>query len=162
MPTGMQLGSKLSIEDADLRGKRVLIRADFNVPLDEGGHISNNQRIMATLPTLQYALAKQAHSLVLMSHLGRPDGKVVPSMSLRPVASELGALLGREVAFLEDCVGPQVEAACASAPQGFTLPSRMPPKTCFRVDNIAGELEVPPRRGRLHQAQGRDEAKGFP
>lgn len=118
MPTGKQLASKLSIEDIDLCGKRVLIRVDFNVPFDDDGKISNNQRIVATLPTLQYALDKQAHSLVLMSHLGRPDGKAVPSMSLKPVAAELEKLLDKKVTFLENCVGLSVEETCRRAPQG--------------------------------------------
>jgi phosphoglycerate kinase len=104
---------KLSLRDIPLAGKRVLIRVDFNVPQDKAtGAITNNQRIVAALPTIRHAL-DQGAAVVLMSHLGRPDGKADPKFSLRPVADELAALLGRPVAFLSDCVGPEVEAACA-------------------------------------------------
>ncbi|MDD3180614.1 MAG: phosphoglycerate kinase [Opitutaceae bacterium] len=102
-----------TIRDLNLADRRVLMRVDFNVPQDKvTGAITNNQRIVAALPTIRYALEKGA-SVVLMSHLGRPDGKVVARFSLRPVAEELAKLLGRPVKFLDDCVGPAVEAACA-------------------------------------------------
>ncbi len=103
-----------SIRDLNLRGKRVLMRVDFNVPQDKAtGAITNNQRIVAALPTIKHAL-EQAASVVLMSHLGRPDGQKLAKFSLKPVAAELEKLLGRKVTFLDDCVGPGVEAACAS------------------------------------------------
>lgn len=103
----------LSIRDLDLAGKRVLMRVDFNVPQDKvTGAITNNQRIVAALPTVKFALEKGA-SVVLMSHLGRPDGQKIAKFSLKPVAEELAKLLGLPVKFLEDCVGPAVEAACA-------------------------------------------------
>lgn len=106
--------AKLSIRDLDLSGKRVLIRVDFNVPQDKStGAITNNQRIVAALPTIQYAL-DQGAAVVLMSHLGRPDGKVVGKFSLKPVADELSKLLGKPVKFLSDCVGAEIEAACSS------------------------------------------------
>lgn len=106
--------AKLSIRDLDLSGKRVLIRVDFNVPQDKAtGAITNNQRIVAALPTIKFALEKGA-SVVLMSHLGRPDGAKVEKFSLKPVADELAKLLEKPVTFLSDCVGPEVEAACAS------------------------------------------------
>ncbi len=102
-----------SIRDLSLAGKRVLMRVDFNVPQDKvTGAITNTQRITAALPTIKYAL-EQGASVVLMSHLGRPDGRKVAKFSLAPVAAELGKLLGRPVKFLDDCVGPAVEAACA-------------------------------------------------
>ena len=102
-----------TIRELDLAGKRVLIRVDFNVPQDKAtGAITNNQRIVAALPTINYALSKGA-SVVLMSHLGRPDGRRIAKFSLKPVAVELEKLLGRPVTFLEDCVGPAVESACA-------------------------------------------------
>jgi phosphoglycerate kinase len=102
-----------TIRDLNLAGKRVLMRVDFNVPQDKTtGAITNNQRIVAALPTIKYALEKGA-SVVLMSHLGRPDGQKIAKFSLRPVAAELEKLLGRKVTFLDDCVGPAVEAACA-------------------------------------------------
>jgi phosphoglycerate kinase len=102
-----------SIRDLSLSGKRVLMRVDFNVPQDKvTGAITNNQRIAAALPTVKHAL-EQGASVVLMSHLGRPDGQHIAKFSLKPVADELVKLLGRPVTFLDDCVGPAVEAACA-------------------------------------------------
>jgi phosphoglycerate kinase len=103
-----------TIRDIDVAGKRVLMRVDFNVPQDKvTGAITNPQRIVAALPTIQYALERGA-SVVLMSHLGRPDGKVIAKFSLQPVAAKLQELLGRPVKFLTDCVGPEVERACAA------------------------------------------------
>src|SRR5512140_3323883 len=102
-----------TIRDLQLAGKRVLMRVDFNVPQDKAtGAITNNQRIQAALPTIRYAL-EQGASVVLMSHLGRPDGQKIAKFSLKPVADELAKLLGKPVRFLDDCVGPAVEAACA-------------------------------------------------
>jgi phosphoglycerate kinase len=102
--------------DLQLSGKRVLIRVDFNVPQDKKtGAITNNQRIAAAVPTIRHAL-EQGASVVLMSHLGRPDGQRIPKYSLKPVAAELERLLGSPVTFLDDCVGPAVEAACANPP----------------------------------------------
>ncbi|MDR1789755.1 MAG: phosphoglycerate kinase [Opitutaceae bacterium] len=107
-----------TIRDLDLNGKRVFIRVDFNVPQDKAtGAITNNQRIVAALPTIQFALEKGA-SVVLASHLGRPNGKPNAKYSLKPVAAELEKLLGRPVRFLDDCVGPAVEAACAALKPG--------------------------------------------
>ncbi|TAG28088.1 MAG: phosphoglycerate kinase, partial [Verrucomicrobia bacterium] len=107
-----------SIRDLVLTGKRVLMRVDFNVPQDKKtGAITNTARITAALPTIQYAL-EQGASLVLMSHLGRPDGERSEKFSLKPVADELTKLLSRPVTFLDDCVGPAVEAACAELAPG--------------------------------------------
>jgi phosphoglycerate kinase len=108
---------KLSIRDLDLKGKRVFIRVDFNVPLTPGGkeitpggqEITSDKRIKASLPTIQYALDHGA-GLVLASHLGRPKGKPNPELSLKPVARRLEQLLGRPVKMAPDCVGPEVEA----------------------------------------------------
>src|SRR6266478_825197 len=109
---------KLSIDQLNLKGKRVLMRVDFNVPQDKKtGAITNTQRIDAALPTIRYALDHGA-AVVLMSHLGRPDGKKVEKYSLKPVADKCQALLGRPVAFLDDCVGPVVEKACAALKPG--------------------------------------------
>ncbi|MFZ5496049.1 MAG: phosphoglycerate kinase [Verrucomicrobiota bacterium] len=103
-----------SIRDLSLAGKRVFIRVDFNVPQDKAtGAITNNARIVAALPTIQYAL-DQGAAVVLASHLGRPDGRKIAKFSLKPVATELEKLLGKPVKFLDDCVGPAVEAACAA------------------------------------------------
>ena len=105
---------KLAIDQIDIKNKRVLMRVDFNVPQDEHGNITNTQRIEAALPTVRYVLDHGA-SLVLMSHLGRPDGKRNEKYSLRPVAVKLQELLGRPVKFLADCVGPEVEVEKAGA-----------------------------------------------
>lgn len=95
-------------------------RVDFNVPLKEG-KITNNQRIVAALDSIKYALDKKAKSIVLMSHLGRPDGKKDAKYTLKPVAEELKTLLGKDVKFLDDCVGPDVEAACANPASGTII-----------------------------------------
>ncbi len=113
--------AKLFIEDLDLKGKRVLIRVDFNVPQDKvTGEITNTKRIEAALPTIQYALDKGA-AVILMSHLGRPDGKVVAKYSLAPVAEALSKLINKPVKFLKDCVGAEVEAECAKAVPGDVI-----------------------------------------
>jgi phosphoglycerate kinase len=110
-----------TIRDLDLAGKRVFMRVDFNVPQDKKtGVITNNARIAAALPTIQYALEKGA-SVVLASHLGRPDGQVIEKFSLKPVAAELEKLLGKPVAFASDCVGPVAEAAAAALKPGEVL-----------------------------------------
>jgi phosphoglycerate kinase len=110
-----------SIRDLQLSGKRVLIRVDFNVPQDKAtGAITNNQRIVAALPTIRFAL-DQGASVVLMSHLGRPDGQRIAKYSLKPVAAELEKLLARPVTFLDDCCGPSVEAACAKPEPGSVI-----------------------------------------
>ena len=120
-----------TIRDLALAGKRVLLRVDFNVPQDKKtGAITNNQRIVAALPTLRYAL-DQGAALVLMSHLGRPDGQRAEKYSLRPVAAELEKLLGRPVTFLDDCVGPAVEAACA----------RLAPGSVVLLENLRFHIE---------------------
>src|SRR5215469_4185502 len=102
--------AKLSIKDLNLRGKRVFIRVDFNVPLANAGQeITSDKRIKASLPTIQYALDHGA-AVILASHLGRPKGKPNPELSLKPVAVHLENLLGRSVKMAPDCIGPQVEA----------------------------------------------------
>jgi phosphoglycerate kinase len=107
---------RLSLHDVDVFGKRVLVRVDFNVPL-EAGRVRDETRIRAALPTLNYLLHKGA-AVVLMSHLGRPKGKPVPEMSLRPVAAALGRLLGREVEFVPDCLGEASWRATAALAPG--------------------------------------------
>ncbi|HEY8904018.1 MAG TPA: phosphoglycerate kinase, partial [Chthoniobacterales bacterium] len=110
--------AKKTIKDVDLANKRVLMRVDFNVPQDKTtGEITNTQRITAALPTIQYALDHGA-SVILMSHLGRPDGKKAPKYTLAPVAKKLEELLGKPVKFLNDCVGSEVEVACAGLQPG--------------------------------------------
>eukprot|EP00048_Salpingoeca_helianthica_P010873 m.155638 g.155638 ORF g.155638 m.155638 type:complete len:415 (-) comp15146_c8_seq1:156-1400(-) len=112
---------KIGIQDADVAGKRVLMRVDFNVPTDKTGKITNTLRIEAALPTIKYALDHGAKAVVLMSHLGRPDGQAKKEFSLQPVAVELEKLLGRKVLFLTDCVGAEVEAACANPAPGSVI-----------------------------------------
>lgn len=116
----VNLQSKLSIQDVDVKGKRVVIRVDFNVPFLDG-KISNNQRIVAALPTIKYALDNGAKSVVLISHLGRPNGSVNQKYTLKPVAAEVERLLGKPVTFLNDCVGAEVEAACANPADGSVI-----------------------------------------
>jgi phosphoglycerate kinase len=111
---------KLFVEDLDVTGKRVIVRVDFNVPLKDG-KVESDKRLKESLPTINYLRGKNA-KVILMSHLGRPDGKRVPDMSLRPVADALSALLGAPVAFADDCVGPSAEKAVAAlAPGGVLL-----------------------------------------
>ncbi|KAH7720745.1 phosphoglycerate kinase [Aphelenchoides avenae] len=112
--------NKLSIDKVDLKGKRVLIRVDFNVPLKDG-KITNNLRIVSALPTIKYALQNGAKSVVLMSHLGRPDGRRSDKDSLRPIAAELEKLLEKPIKFVEDCVGEQAEAATANPEPGTVI-----------------------------------------
>ncbi|CAG5133476.1 unnamed protein product [Candidula unifasciata] len=106
--------NKLTIDQVDLREKRILIRADFNVPVKDG-KIVNNHRIVATLPTVRFALEKGARSVVLMSHLGKPEGRPDYKASMKVVVAEL------KVTFLEDCVGAKVEEVCISPPHGSVI-----------------------------------------
>jgi len=118
--------SKLSIKDLELDGKRVFMRVDFNVPLDEGGGVLDDTRIVETLPTIEYAVRHHAR-LVLASHLGRPKGKANPKMSLKPVAERLRNLLderigrGINVGFAPDCIGMQAEEMASKLEKGHTL-----------------------------------------
>ena len=113
--------AKKTIKDLNLAGKRAFIRVDFNVPQDkQTGEITNTQRITAALPTIQHALTQGA-SVVLASHLGRPNGERVAKYTLKPVAAKLQELLGKPVKFLDDCVGSEVEAACAALKPGEVI-----------------------------------------
>jgi phosphoglycerate kinase len=111
---------KATVRDIDVSGKRVLVRVDFNVPLDASGHITDDTRIRAALPTIQYLLDHGA-SVILMSHLGRPKGKVVDSMRLTPVAHRLSELLGRPVAMAPDSIGAETERMAQSLEPGQIL-----------------------------------------
>ncbi|MCX7885852.1 MAG: phosphoglycerate kinase [Verrucomicrobiae bacterium] len=112
---------KLSISDLkDLCAKRVLVRVDYNVPLDENGNITDDTRIKATLPTIQYLINSGA-KIILCSHLGRPKGKRDPKQSLKPCAEALGKMLDRPVAFVDDCIGEKVDAAVAALRDGDIL-----------------------------------------
>ncbi|KAK9508191.1 hypothetical protein O3M35_007908 [Rhynocoris fuscipes] len=114
--------NKLAIDAVNFANKRVLMRVDFNVPLKDG-KITNNQRIVAALESVKYALDNKAKSVVLMSHLGRPNGKRNEKYTLKPVAEELKKLLNRyrDIMFLNDCVGPEVEEKCANPPDGSVI-----------------------------------------
>ncbi len=103
---------KKTVRDIDLKNKVVLCRVDFNVPL-KNGKITDDTRIRAALPTIEYILEQQGSSLILMSHLGRPKGKVIPDLSLKPVAVRLAGLLGREVKMAPDCIGEKIESMAA-------------------------------------------------
>ncbi len=113
--------SKLTVKDIDLKNKTVLMRADFNVPQDANLNITDDTRIGATLPTIKYILGQGAKKLVLMSHLGRPDGLVVEKYSLKPVAERLKELLGEPVRFLNDCVGDNIKKEIAAAKERVIL-----------------------------------------
>ncbi len=108
---------KKSITDIDIKGKKVLMRADFNVPLDDNGNITDDIRIKAAIPTIEYIL-KQSGKLILMSHLGRPKGEVKEKLRLTPVGKRLNELLNRPVKKLDDCIGPAVEEAVNNMKEG--------------------------------------------
>ena len=107
---------KLSIRDLDLAGKRVFIRVDFNVPIKDG-NVDDDTRIRAAIPTINYA-AEHGARVILASHLGRPKGQRVDKYSLRPVADHLAQLLGKQIAFADDCVGPKAEAKVETLKDG--------------------------------------------
>jgi len=113
--------SKLTVKDIDFKGKTVLMRADFNVPQDANLNITDDTRIRATLPTIKYILSRDVKKLVLMSHLGRPDGKVVAKYSLKPVAARLKELLGQDVLFLNDCIGENIKQEIDSSREKIIL-----------------------------------------
>jgi 3-phosphoglycerate kinase len=116
--------AKLTIEDlgnsGELSGKRVLMRVDFNVPLDEKRNITSDKRITASLPSIKYVIEKKGR-LILMSHLGRPKGKKAPEFSLDVVAKKLSELLGKEVKFAPDCIGPEVKKMADSLKDGDVM-----------------------------------------
>ena len=113
---------KMTVSDIDIKGKKVIIRLDFNVPLDESFHITDDRRIKAALPTIQYVLSHGASKVILMSHLGRPKGTgFEKEFSLAPVAQHLQELLKEKVLFLNDCIGPEVKAAIAGSSERVVL-----------------------------------------
>uniref|UniRef100_A0A2K5ELL6 Phosphoglycerate kinase n=1 Tax=Aotus nancymaae TaxID=37293 RepID=A0A2K5ELL6_AOTNA len=117
----MSLSNKLTLDKLAMKGKLVIMRVDFNVPM-KNSQITNKQRIKAAVPSIKFCLGNGAKSVVLMSHLGRPDGVPMPDKySLEPVAVELKSLLGKDVLFLKDCVDPEVEKACANPAAGSVI-----------------------------------------
>lgn len=117
------LSNKLGLDAVSLSGKRVFIRVDFNVPFDKetGTKVTNTQRIDAALPTIRHVLSEGAQSIVLASHLGRPNGNKNPKFSLRPIVPILEEKLGKSVTFVEDCVGDVAEGACSSPEAGTII-----------------------------------------
>uniref|UniRef100_A0A2K5EDM3 Phosphoglycerate kinase n=1 Tax=Aotus nancymaae TaxID=37293 RepID=A0A2K5EDM3_AOTNA len=117
----MSLSNKVTLDKLDVKGKLVVVRVDFNVPM-KNNQITTNQRIKAAVPSIKFCLDNGAKSVVLRSHLSRPDGVPMPDQySLEPVAIELKSLLGKDVLFLQDCVGPEVEKACANPAAGSAI-----------------------------------------
>ncbi len=137
--------NKMTIRDIDLKGKRVLVRVDFNVPLD-GSTITDDTRIRAAVPTLKAILGQQPRSVILMSHLGRPKGGPDPKYSLKPVAPALAKLLGQNVAFADDCVGEAAEKAAAALPQGGVL---LLENTRFHPTEEKNDLDLAKQMARL-------------
>ena len=133
------------ISSEPVAGKRVLVRVDFNVPLDADGVITDDTRIRAALETIDY-LHKQDATVILMSHLGRPKGTVRPELSLRPVADRLSELIGRPVTFVEDCVGDVAEAAVEHAEPGDVL---LLENTRFHAEDTANKMEFARSLARL-------------
>ncbi|MCY3728699.1 MAG: phosphoglycerate kinase [Nitrospira sp.] len=117
--------TKQTIDQLDLQGKRVIIRVDFNVPLDEDRKITDDSRIRAAIPTINHVV-DEGGSVILCSHLGRPNGKVCPELSLAPVAKRLKRLLGKDVTFAQDCAGPLVK----------NLASQLQPGTVLLLENV--------------------------
>lgn len=113
--------NKRTVRDMDLKGKKVIMRVDFNVPLNEEGKITDDARIVAALPTIKYILSHGAGKLILMSHLGRPKGKAVESMRMTPVGRSLAALLGEDVLTLKESVGTEVKKAVDNASERVIL-----------------------------------------
>jgi phosphoglycerate kinase len=151
---------KLSVQDVDLQGRKVLMRVDFNVPFDQVGAISDDTRIRSSLSTIEFIRARGGRP-ILMSHLGRPKGETVPSMSLRPVAQCLEELLGAPVHFIPDCVGEEARASLETAPpEGVILLENLrfhPQETANDPDFAAelakwGEVYVNDAFGTAHRA----------
>ena len=117
--------AKKTVADIDVKGKRVLMRCDFNVPLDDDCNITSDDRIVKALPTIKHIL-EAGGSLILMSHLGRPAGEPNPKFSLAPVARRLSELLAKEVAFAQDCIGEATEAGAAA----------LKPGDCMLLENL--------------------------
>src|SRR5512139_1366338 len=129
--------NKKTVKDIHLQGKRVLMRVDFNVPMAEG-KVTDDKRIKASLPTIQYVL-DQGASVILMSHLGRPKGGPDPGFSLRAASESLAALLNKPVRMAPDCVGPEVEKMAAELRPGEVL---MLENTRFHAGEEKNDLDL--------------------
>ncbi len=160
---------KQTVKDIPIRGKRVLIRVDFNVPLEKGAaRITDDTRIRESLPTIRYCL-EQGASVVLMSHLGRPDGQRVPAYSLKPVAARLQELLRKPVTFLEDCIGQDVETRVGRIAPGegvllenlrfYAEEERNDPKFAQALSRL-GDIYVNDAFGTAHRAHASTEGVG--
>jgi phosphoglycerate kinase len=137
--------NKMTVRDIDLKDKRVLVRVDFNVPL-EGSTITDDTRIRAAVPTLQYILGQKPKAVILMSHLGRPKGGPEPKFSLAPVVPALTALLGTSVQFADDCVGPVAEEAVTKLSYGGVL---LLENTRFHKGEEKNDLELAQQMAKL-------------
>ncbi len=137
--------NKKTIRDIDVKDKRVLVRVDFNVPL-KNGVVTDDRRIVAALPTIQYLLDHGAKTVILMSHLGRPKGGPSPEFSMKPVSARLSELLKRPVVQLDDCVGPEVEKVVSSAAPGTVI---MLENTRFHAGEEKNDLELAKGMARL-------------
>ena len=140
--------NKLTIDDINVAGKRVLVRVDFNVPLKDGA-VGNDKRIVASLPTIR-KIVEQGGRAVLMSHLGRPKGKIVPEMSLKPVAAKLSELIGQPVKFAPDCIGEDAYKMSAGLKDGEILLLENLRYYKEETDNDAGFAEKLARHGELY------------
>jgi phosphoglycerate kinase len=130
--------NKKSVRDINLKGKRVLMRVDFNVPM-EAGKVTDDKRIKAALPTIEYVLKEGATSLLLMSHLGRPKGGFDPEFSLKPAADVLAGLLGKPVLMAPDCIGPEVDKMAKALEPGGIL---MLENTRFHAEEEKNNMEL--------------------
>lgn len=133
---------KVTVRDLDIKGKKVIVRVDFNVPLDEQGNITDDARIKAALPTIEYILESGAKKLILMSHLGRPKNKIVESLRMNPVAERLSEILEENVEKLNDCVGDEIKRKIDSTAKRIILLEnlRFHPEEEAGDDNFAKQL----------------------
>lgn len=156
---------KLTVKDIAFGGKKVLVRCDFNVPQDANLNITDDRRIQASLPTIKHILAQNPKKIILMSHLGRPDGKPVPKYSLKPVALRLKELLGEDVKMLDDCVGDKVRQEINGSKERVILlenlrfhPEEEKNETSFSKELASlGDLFVNDAFGTAHRAHSSTE-----
>jgi phosphoglycerate kinase len=137
--------AKLALKDVDVSGKRVLMRVDYNVPLDDTGKITDDTRIRATLPSVNYVI-ENTGKLVLMAHLGRPKGKVKSEFSLKPAAERLSELIGRPVVLAPDCVGDEVEKIVSEMSDGDVV---LLENVRFHPEEEANEIDFATKMARL-------------